>query len=101
MNSVPKASVQTYARVAGVLFLISIVAGGFGEAYVPSKLIVSADATATAKNIHAFDSLFRMGFAIYLVEAVCDIALSLLFYLLLKPVRKEFALSPAFLRLVS
>ena len=101
MNSVPKASVQTYARVAGVLFLISIVAGGFGEAYVPSKLIVSADATATAKNIHAFDSLFRMGFAIYLVEAVCDIALSLVFYVLLKPVRKDLALLAAFFGLVS
>jgi hypothetical protein len=34
-------SVQTYARIAGVLFLLSFVAGGFGEAYVPSKLIVS------------------------------------------------------------
>jgi hypothetical protein len=42
------ASVQTYARIAGVLFLLSLVAGGFGEMYVPSKLIVSGDATATA-----------------------------------------------------
>src|SRR5438445_856745 len=101
VNTVRSASVQAYARVAGVLCLISIVAGGFGEAYVPSKLIVSADATATAKNIHAFDSLFRMGFAIYLVEAVCDIALSLLFYVLLKPVRKDLALLAAFFGLVS
>jgi hypothetical protein len=27
---------QTYARIAGALLLLSIVAGGFGEAYVPS-----------------------------------------------------------------
>ena len=59
-------SVQTYARIAGVLFVLSIVAGGFGEAYVPSKVIVSGDATATANNIHALGSLFRWGFAIYL-----------------------------------
>jgi len=45
------ASVQTYARIAGVLFLISAVAGGFGEFFVPSQLIVSADAAATAKSI--------------------------------------------------
>ena len=63
------ASVQTYARIAGVLFLISIVAGGFGELWVPSKLIVSADATATANNIKASESLFRMGFASYLIDA--------------------------------
>src|SRR5450755_966441 len=36
------ASVQTYARIAGILLLLSIVAGGFGEAYVPSRLIVSS-----------------------------------------------------------
>ena len=113
MNSVPNtnddrrlaqaraASVQSYARIAGVLFLLSIVAGAFGEAYVPIKLIVSGDATATAKNIVAFDSLFRMGFASYLVEAVCDIALSLIFYVLLRPVRKDLALLAAFFGLIS
>jgi hypothetical protein len=60
------ASVQTYARIAGILLLLSIVAGGFGEAYVPSRLIVSSDATATAQNIKTFEWLFRMGFAGYL-----------------------------------
>src|SRR5450755_3181797 len=77
-------SIQTYARIAGILLLLSLIAGGFGEAYVPSKLIVPSDATATAQNIKAFESLFRMGFAAYLVEAMCDIALSLIFYVLLR-----------------
>lgn len=94
-------TVQTYARIAGVLFLLTIVAGGFGEAYVPSKLIVSTDSTATANNIHAFGSLFRWGFASYLVEAVCDIALTLIFYVLLRPVHKDLALLAAFFGLVS
>jgi len=94
------ASVQSYARIAGVLFLLSFVAGGFGEAYVPSKLIMSADASATAQNIRAFDSLFRMGFASYLVEAVCDVALSLILYVLLRPVRKDLALLTSFFGLV-
>jgi hypothetical protein len=82
------ASVQRYARTAGVLFLISIVAGAFGEAYVPSRIIVSGDATATAKNIIALGSLFRMGFAGYLAEAVCDVSLALIFYVLLRPVNR-------------
>ena len=92
--------VQTYARIAGLLFLISIVAGGFGELYVPTVLIVSGDPTATAKNIVASDLLFRMGFASYLVEAICDIALTLILYLLLRPVGRELALLTAFFRLV-
>jgi hypothetical protein len=95
------ASVQTYARIAGVLYLISIVAGGFGELYVPSKFIVSADATATANNIIASDSLFRMGFASYLVEAVCGVALTLILYVLLRPVNRNIALLTAFFGLVS
>ena len=28
-------SIQTYARLAGVLGMITIIAGGFGEAYAP------------------------------------------------------------------
>jgi len=109
MDSVPNvnddsaraASVQTYARIAGVLFLLSIVAGAFGELYVPSRIIVSSDAAATAKNINALGWLFRLGFAVYLVEAVCDIALTLIFYVLLRPVRRDLALLAAFFGLVS
>jgi hypothetical protein len=94
-------SIQTYARVAGVLFLLSMVGGFFGEFYAPSRLIVSADAAATAKNIIVSNSLFRVGFASYLVEAVCDIALSLIMYVLLRPVQKHLALLAAFFGLVS
>ena len=100
-HSPPATSVQTYARIAGVLFLLSIVAGGFGEFYVPSKLIVSGDAAATAKNIIVFDSLFRLSFAGYLVEAVCDIAVAWIFYVLLRPVRRDLALLAAFFGLVA
>src|SRR5512141_1204734 len=97
---VPTTSIQTYARIAGALFLISLFAGGFGEWYAPSRLIVANDATATAKNIVALDAVLRWGFAAYLVEATCDIALSLLMYVLLRPVGKYVALLAAFFGLV-
>lgn len=93
-------AVQKYARIAGVLFLLSLVAGGFGEFYVPSKLIVAGDAAATAANIKTFDFLFRLGFAGYLVEAACDIALNLIFYVLLRPVHKDLALLAVFFGLI-
>lgn len=92
---------QTYARIIGVLLLLTILAGGFGEVYVPAQLIVSGNAVATTNNVRAHDVLFRAGFAAYLVEAVCDIALALYFYLLLRPVRKDLALLSAFFGLVS
>jgi hypothetical protein len=94
-------SVQTYARIAGVLFLLSMIGGGFGEVYAPSKLIVPADAAMTAANLRNHDAVFRIGFAAYLVEAICDIALAWIFYVLLRPVHKNLALLAAFFGLVS
>ena len=94
-------NVQRYARVAGVLFLVSMVAGGFGEAYVPSKLIVSGDAAATVANLRNFDFLYRLGFAAFLIESLCDTALALVLYVLLKPVSKGLSLLAAFFGLMA
>ena len=94
-------NVQRYARIAGVLFLLSLVAGGFGVAYVPSKLIVSADPTATAANLRNFDFLYRLGFASFLIESLCDTALALILYVLLKPVNKQLSLLAAFFGLMA
>ncbi len=94
-------SPQSYARAAGVLLLLSVVAGAFGEAYVPSRLIAPADATLTAQNVRQLGFLFRAGFAAYLVEAVCDVGLALVFYVLLRPVRQNIALLSAFFGLVA
>ncbi len=97
----PTLAIQTYARTAGALFLLTMVAGFFGEVYVPSKLIVSGDAALTAANLGNSPYLFRLGFAAYLVEALCDVTLAWLFYILLRPVHKDLALLAAFFGLVS
>ena len=78
-------SMQRDARAARVLLLLSFLAGGFGELVAPSKIIVAHDAAATAANLRASPTTFRLGFATYLVEACCDIALALVFYVLLRP----------------
>ena len=95
-----RTSAQNCARIAGILLLITILAGTFGELYVPSKLVVS-DAAATLKNISGSNLLFRASFATYLVEAICDVSLALVFYVLLKPVNRNIALLSAFFGLVS
>ena len=95
-----RVSVQAYARTAGVLALLSLIAGGFGEAYAPSRIIVSTDAAATVGNLKALDFLFRMGFAAYLIEAICDITLALVLYVLLKPVHRYLSLLATFFGLV-
>src|SRR5437868_4023767 len=83
------------------MFLISFLAGSFGEYYVPSKLIVAGNAAATVGNIVNHEIMFRLGFAAYLLEALCDVALALVLYVLLKPVNRNLALLSAFFGLIS
>jgi len=95
------ATMQRYARVAGVLFLLTLVFGYFGEAYAPAKFIVAGDAAATARNITNSTMLYRIGFASYLIEGLCDVALAWIFYVLLRAVNHDIALLSAFFGLVS
>jgi hypothetical protein len=89
---------RRYARIAGLLLLLSLLAGLFGELYVPSKLAASTD---TLARLRAHELLYRLGFASYLVEATCDVGLTVLFYLLLRPVQRELALAATAFGLVS
>jgi hypothetical protein len=92
---------QRLARVAGILVVISLLAGPFAEMYVPGKLLVPSDPAATARNVAESALLFRCSFAAYLVEAICDISLALILYLLLRPVSETLSLLAAFFGLVS
>ena len=83
---------QRYARLAGALLLVSLVAGAFGESYVPEKLQASSDVAETARRVGSDLGLFRAGFAAYLLEAACDLTLTAVFYVLLRPVSRTLAL---------
>ena len=87
---------QRYARAVGVLVAISLVAGGFGESFAPGRLLVAGDAHATGVRVAGSLGIFRAGFAAYMVEAACDLSLTALFYLLLRPVSRPLALITAF-----
>jgi hypothetical protein len=86
---------QKYARIAGVLYIVSLVAGGFGESYVPQTLHIANDMAGTAHKMAASVGLFRASFAAYLVEAACDLTLTVLLYTLLRPVSRTLSLLAA------
>ena len=94
-------SPQLYARIGGVLYLIIIVVGLFGEAFVRDRLIVSGDAKATAANIMAMESLWRFHIAAELFLLICAVALLLILFVLLRPVSRDLALLAVFFNLVS
>jgi uncharacterized protein DUF4386 len=94
-------TLSRYARVAGLAMLLSIVFGLLGEMILPGRIVIARDPAATAANILANPTLFRLCFAAYLVEAICDVALCVFFYILLKPVDRNLALLSAFFGIVS
>ena len=99
-NQAVETSPQIYARIGGVLYLIIIVIGLCSSFFVRDKLTVSGDATATANNIMASESMWRISIAADLILLVCSVALTLILYILLRPVNKKLALLAVFFNLV-
>lgn len=91
---------KSLARIAGVGYLVIIVAGIFAEFFVRSSLLVPGDAVATVANIKASESFFRLGIAADTVMLIFDVIVALALYLLLASVDKTLALLATFFRLV-
>ncbi|WP_266170520.1 DUF4386 domain-containing protein [Dyella subtropica] len=79
------------ARIAGFIYLLLTIAAPFRLIYIPGKLFVSGDATATASNIAAHESLFRLGIFSDLLCGVILIFLVLALYRLFKGVSRSHA----------
>jgi Domain of unknown function (DUF4386) len=78
-------------RVAGFLYLLLVLAGPIRLIYIPSKLFVHGNATATASNIAAHELLFRLGIVADLFCGTILIFLALALYRLLKGVDQNLA----------
>jgi hypothetical protein len=100
MKAVAELSPRTMARITGAFYLLTIVAGIIAQAFISERLVVAGDASTTAGNITANTSLFQLGFTIYLVEMAAQIAMTVLFYYLLKPVSRTASLLAAVFSLV-
>jgi hypothetical protein len=72
-------------RVAGILYLL-LLAAPLRLVYIPSKLFVAGNATATANNIAAHETLFRLGIVGDLFTATMAIFLVLALYRLFEGV---------------
>jgi Domain of unknown function (DUF4386) len=83
-------STHNPGRVAGFLYLL-LLAAPLRLIYIPSKLFVHGNATATANNIAAHEWLFRFGIVSDLFCAVILIFLTLAFYRLFKGVDQNLA----------
>jgi hypothetical protein len=84
-------STRNPGRLVGLLYALVSVPGAFALLYVPSKLIVDGNATATANNIAASETLFRLGIAAQLISQILFMWVALALYDLVKGVNKRHA----------
>jgi Domain of unknown function (DUF4386) len=94
-------SPRALGRIAGVLYLAIILLGIFCEAYVRGTIVVPGDAAATAANIRSMETLWRAGIGAELVLLICALPVTLILYVLLRPVSRDLALLAVFFNLVS
>ena len=80
------------ARLAGLLWLLTIAFGLFAQVGVREKLIVLGDAAATANNIAANAFLFRLGFVSDLAMMICYLLTPLAFFKLFSAVNKNLSI---------
>jgi Domain of unknown function (DUF4386) len=78
-------------RVAGFWYLLLVFLGPVRLIYIPNKLFVTGNATATTNNIVAHEWLFRFGMITDLIGAVVLIYLTMAFYRLFKDVDQQLA----------
>jgi Domain of unknown function (DUF4386) len=83
-------SLSRNARVAGLLYL-TLMTGPLRLIYIPNKLFVTGNATATAQNIAAHETLFRLGILSDVFSATMIIFLTLALYRLFKGVDQGLA----------
>jgi hypothetical protein len=93
-------STQKQARIAGLLYFLVGITAPIGLVYVPGKLIVSGDATATADRLRASEWLLRVGMGSELFHQVIGIFLVLALYRLFKAVNETLAVHMVVLSLV-
>ena len=86
MNKTKKA-----ARIAGFIYLTMVFTAPFSLIYVPNKLIVGGDAAATAGNILAHETMFRLAIFGDLIGQVIFICLAIALYRLLRDVSRPWA----------
>ena len=84
-------SPKRLARIAGVLYLLVGIFGGFAEGFVYPKIYVAGDAAATTGNLVANSGLVRMGVVADFFDNVIWVFLALILYRLLKQVSKSAA----------
>src|SRR5579884_4377611 len=84
-------SSKRLARIAGILYLLVGICGGFAEGFIEPRMYVAGNAAGTAANVLANAELVRLGIVADLTDQVLFVFLVLILYTLLQHVHQHVA----------
>jgi hypothetical protein len=87
-------------RLAGMLYLVIIVFGISSEVLLRGPLLAAGDAQSVAASIAADPAPLRLSIAADAIMAMCDAALAVLLFLILRPLGAGIALTAMVFRLM-
>jgi hypothetical protein len=96
--TIHKTSLARASLIAGIGLLIMVLTAPVAELYVLPRLIVSANAAETVRNISANQTLFASAIFGYLITFICDLVVAWALYVLLIPVHRNLSLITAAFR---
>ena len=79
------------ARIAGILYLLVGIFGGFAEGFVDPKMYVAGNAMATTGSVVANSELVRLGVVSHLLDGTFFVFLAMTLYILLQRINKSVA----------
>lgn len=83
------------AHLCGLFYLVIIVCGIGTEVFIRGSITVAGDPAATAANLLAQESLFRLGILAEVIMAFADVAVVVLLLVLLWPVSRVLSIAAA------
>lgn len=100
-NQTNHISPNLYARIGGLLYLLMIVIGILNEVFFRGKIVVPGNVTETATNLRSMEMVWRVGIAFEMLMVILTVCLSLVLYVLTRPVNKQLALLAVFFGLLA
>lgn len=91
MNRLARLSPHGKARLAGIFEALEGTGSATGQVAILNGFVVTGNAVATAHNILANETLYRIGFALSIGGVFFHVAWALLIYQLLKPMHRTVA----------
>lgn len=89
---------RSYARLAGIFYLIIVVSGVYAIALVPSQLHVPNDPAATIQNILTKKAFFLSGILGDVILMIAEIMVTVMLFFMFKSVNATLSLAAALAR---